>query len=375
MTNVEQLLRETLTGLADEGRVPSMGERALAGARRRRRRQVIASGIITITVLAALTAASVLLGPGGRRSAGPVAPPTGGSGRIDLPGAVVDWYQDAMNVQQSWLLDPETSRYHLVDRQLLSVSPDLRSAIVAGAEPCVGQPERRCNSYSRYDTATGKLQGLDISSDRFDGCAEWSPDGNTVAFCRFAGEQGVWYLAELLLMDFETGRQHSIPIHEEEGWLPNDLVGWTTDGQGLIVAGLGPARYDLGADLLYQLDGSVAAIHRWTTPAKTWRLDPVVGTNLIVRTPQTGAVRPFEVRDVVTGDVVATYSYEQMLATGVVQPGPEFSAVLSAWISDHEVVGQRSQNEVVLADLGTGAVRTVAEIPGDGGYVHVAHVD
>ena len=374
MTNVEQLLRETLTGLADEGRVPSMGERAVAGARRRFRRRVVASGMITIVVVLAMAAASVLLGPGARRSSGPVAPPTGGSGRIDLPGAVVDWYQDAMNVQQYWLLNPQTGRYQRVDVQIAGVAPDLRYAVALGVESCAGDSEKRCNSYGRYDPATGQIEPWGVSSSRYV-FGEWSPDGDTVAFYRQTGGDGVWRLAEVLLVDVQTGERHSIPIHEEGGWLPNDLVGWTTDSQGLIMAGLGPARYDLGADLLYQLDGSVTAIHRWTTPAKTWRLDPVVGTNLIVRTPQPGAARPFEVRDAVTGAVVATYSYEQMLASGVVQPGPEFTAWLSAWISDHEVVGQRGQNEVVLADLGTGAVRTVAEIPGDGGYVHVAHVD
>ncbi|HEX2497864.1 MAG TPA: hypothetical protein VHO00_03630 [Actinomycetes bacterium] len=374
MTNVEQLLRETLTGLADQGRIPSMGERALAGAGRRRRRQMIASGLITITVLAALTAASVLLGPGDRRSAGPIAPDRDQRVRIDLPGAVVDYYQDAMNVQQNWLLDPEIGRYRLVDQRIVSVSPDLRYAIVTGRGACGGQSERACNVYSRYDTATGKLEQLGIRAAQYE-CGEWSPDGSTVACYRLKGDQGVWYLAELLLVDFESGQQHSIPIHEEDGWLPNDLVGWTMDGQGLIVAGLGPARIDLAADLLYKLDGSVAAIHRWGTPGKTRRLMQVVGTNLIARMPLPAAARPVEIRDAVTGTLVATYSHEQMLATGMVEPGPEFTAWLSAWISDHEVVGQPGYNEVLLADLRTGTVRTVAEIPGDGGGIHVAHVD
>src|SRR5262245_40429365 len=112
MTRVEQLLRQTLTGLADQGQVPSMGERALAGARRRHRRRIIASGVITIAVVLAMAAASVLLlGPGSRRSTGPISPPTGESGRIEVPGAAVDYYQDAMNVQQSWWFNPESGRY------------------------------------------------------------------------------------------------------------------------------------------------------------------------------------------------------------------------------------------------------------------------
>jgi len=336
---------------------------------------LIASGMITVVVVLAIAAASVLLlGPGTRRSTGPIAPAGDQRARIDLPGAVVDWYQDAMNVQQYWLLNHETQRYQLLNLPLAGAARDLRYAVVLGVESCGDNSEKRCKSYGRYDPATGQIEPWGIRSARYD-FGEWSPDGDTVAFYRQTGEDGIWRLAEVLLVDVQTGERRSFPIHEEDGWLPNYLVGWTADSQGLILAGLGPGRYDLGADLLYRLDGSVAAIHRWATPGKTWQLKPVLGTNLIVRTPRPGAARPFEVRDAVTGAVVATYSYEQMLASGVVEPGPEFSTVLSAWISDHEVVGQRGFKEVLLADLRTGAVRKVAEIPGDGGGIHVAHVD
>jgi hypothetical protein len=71
MTNVEQLLRQTLTGLADEGRVPSMGERALAGARRRLRRRVVAGALTVLAVLALTSTSILLLGPGVDRSATP----------------------------------------------------------------------------------------------------------------------------------------------------------------------------------------------------------------------------------------------------------------------------------------------------------------
>jgi len=58
----------------------------------------------------------------------------------------------------------------------------------------------------------------------------------------------------------------------------------------------------------------------------------------------------------------------------IVEPGAEITTVLVEWISDHEVLGERSFNELLLADLRTGTVRKVAGIPGDGGFPHFVRV-
>lgn len=370
MTNVEQLLRQTLAGLADEGRAPSMGERALAGARRRHRRRVVA-GAVTALAAVALTASSVLLlGPGADQSAGPVAPPTGESGRIELPGAAIDYYQDAMDVQQSWWFNPESGRYEVVERILLNASPDLGYAIVA---PC-DRPDPACDSYGWYDLATGDVQDLgivDTSGIQYDS-GELSPDGGTHVFLRARiDDQDFRHIVGFRFVDMRTGEQHSVPLQEPDGWTAQDLVGWTADGQYLIVVARAAGTHDsLGADLLYRPDGSMAALHVWPPGGATWRAEQVLGTNLIARMPERNVNdAPVEVRDATTGTFVVEYPHEQMRRIGMWE-NPT-GIVSSAWISDHEVVGQRGFNEIVLADFRTGEVRTVARIPGDGGFIHL----
>jgi len=371
MTNVEQLLRETLTGLADEGRIPSMGERALVGARRRFRRQVIASGMITIVVVLAMAAVSVLLvGPGTHRSTGPISPPTGESGRIKLPGAVVDWYQGAMDVQQSWWFNPESGRYEVVERILLSVSPDARYAIVAPCDP----PDPACDSYGRYDLSTGDVQDLglvDRNGSQYD-LGELSPDGSTYVFLRGRiDSQDFRHIVGFRYVDMRTGEQQSVSLREPDGWTAQDLVGWTADSRYLIVTARAAGTHgSLGADLLYQPDGRIAALHVWPPGLETWHAEQVLGTNLIARMPKLNVDAPIEIRDAVSGTFVIKYSAEPLHRIGMWQ-NPA-SAVPSAWISDHEVLGERNFKEVLLVDLRTGTVRTIAEIPGDGGFIHVA---
>jgi len=369
MTNVEQLLRQTLAGLVDEGRAPSMGERALAGARRRHRRRVVA-GVVTGLATVALTASSVLLlDLGADQSTGPVAPPTGESERIELPGAAVDWYQDMMDVQQSWWFNPESGHYEVVERILLAVSPDLGYAIVAPCYP----PDPACDSYDRYNLATGEAQDLgivDAGGLQYDQ-GGLSPDGGTFVFLRSRiDNEDFRHIVGFRFVDLQTGDQHSVPLQEPDGWTAQDLVGWTADGQHLIVVAR-PAgtRGSLGADLLYRPDGSVAALHVWPPGGATSHAEPVLGTNLFARMPALSVDAPVELRDAVTGTVVVVYTAEQMQRIEMWE-NPA-SMVMSAWINDHEVIGQRGFSEVVLGDFRTGEVRTVAPIPGDGGAIHV----
>lgn len=373
MTNVEQMLRQTLTGLADEGRVPSMGERALAGARRRHRRRVVAGGLTVLAALALAGSSILLFGPGVDRSAGPIAPPTGESGRIELPGAAIDYYQDAMDVQQSWWFNPESGRYQVVERILRSVTPDAQYAIVAPCDP----PDPACDSYGWYNLTTGEVQDLgivDTGGIQYDG-GGMSPDGSTYVFVGARiDNQDFAHIARLRFVDMRTGEQHSVPLQDPDGWTAQDLVGWTADGQYLIVTARPAGTHDsLGADLLYRPDGSMAALHVWPPGGETWQAEQVLGTNLIARMPKLNVVAPIELRDVTTGTVVVAYSSEQMLRIGM-WANPT-STAFAAWISDHEVVGERNFSEILLLDLRTGAVRKVAEIPGDGGFIHVTRSD
>ncbi|HKE52961.1 MAG TPA: hypothetical protein VKE25_15765, partial [Actinomycetes bacterium] len=324
MTRVEQLLRQTLTGLADQGQVPSMGERALAGARRRHRRRVVASGMITIVVVLAIAAASVLLSPGTRRSTGPISPPTGESGRIEVPGAAVDYYQDAMNVQQSWWFNPESGRYEVVKRILRAVSPDLWYAIVAPCEP----PDPSCDSYAWYNLATGDVQelgifgtpaGFTVDPDLIQyNSGDLSPDSSTYVFAGMrVDNQDFAHIDRFRLVDMRTAEQHSVSLEEPDGWTAQDLVGWTADGQYLIVVARAAGTHgSLGADLLYRPDGSMAALHVWPPGGATEQVKQILGTNLIARMPAGGVDEPVEIRDVTTEAVIATYSHEQMLRTG-----------------------------------------------------------
>jgi hypothetical protein len=160
------------------------------------------------------------------------------AGPLDSPGheAVVAAYS-AADDGTYWLLDPESGDYRRVPAAVLTVSPDLRSAVL--------------RTDVIIDARTGATQGrLDLGDD-WD--ADWSPDGHRLALTRRKGSYAtdIW-LGELRFVDPTRRTTTTVSLPDREPYVPERVLGWL-DGGYLLATRTGRyARVDTGGRIQVQ---------------------------------------------------------------------------------------------------------------------------
>jgi hypothetical protein len=226
MSDLTDLVRAELCGLADSDPVPlGLADRALAGARRRHRRRLAAVAVAGVLIVALLANLPLVL-PSRRQ-----------------PTAVVPnrnvIYATRLSDNQPWqILQPATGRYRAVDVASVSApTADLRYAAVT---PQGDQIDRRValqpqgRTIGRYESASGDIQWFPLPVVII-APAIISPDGRYAVAVHLEAQ-----VVQLLLLDLRTGESRLLDVAASDALLaasqepPAYGFMWQSDSRHLI---------------------------------------------------------------------------------------------------------------------------------------------
>jgi hypothetical protein len=196
MTPLTDLVRDSLTDLADSAAVPDgIADRALAAGDARRRRRTV------LVATAAVVAAAAVAAPYTVLRASSTAPP----GAPAAQNAVFAMHRggsgdpnEKPEPDPNWeILDPGTGRYRKVVAGMVSApSADLRYAMVT---PLFTVPDTA--RMGRYDTATGEIRWYTAPKPAVS-TPQISPDGRHAAYPMDSSEEGEGFA----ILDLDTGQ-------------------------------------------------------------------------------------------------------------------------------------------------------------------------
>jgi hypothetical protein len=246
----------------------------------------------------------------------------------------------------TYLLNPQSGEYAQAPYPVITVSPDLRYAVLRGDGVLV------------VDTRTGATVRNLGSADAPN--VDWSPDGRWLAITHTGGQHEDRFIDQVRLLDLVTGQARAADIGQVGGCPAYSSLGWLADSTSYGLTGCeGVPRPEPYA--LVSTSGAVTRMPGWPSGASVYGRPLTQHDQAVLQADGTREHR-LVVYDLRAGRAVDQFTAPSLPSADQPLPGrPAGVLPQGLFTAGHTLVADGSQ--LLAWDLRTGATTPLASLP------------